>query len=431
MLLHRAGIASKFDLVDITNIILTEYGQPMHAFDADKITGQIVVRYAKNGEKILALNATEYELTEKDLVIADEDGPIAIAGIIGGEKTAISETTTRVLWESATFDATTVRLTAQRIALRTDASTRYEKSLDPILSLSTFERVMNLLKFLNKNPEIKGEFRYLREDSLNHITLDIPFDLITKKSGVQIPHDKIETILTSLGFLYVKNSEEKFSMKVPSWRASKDISIAEDIVEEVLRIYGYENFPAIPLSGEFTIQAKNTEIELENSILEYFSNQGWNEVYNYSFTNLELEEKIFSDKKSELIAIQNAYTEDFTHMATTLAPHLLMNISENFRHNSKLRFFELGKIYGKNIVRDSKITELLKGQKYLPFSEKRVIAAVTTRDSIESTREFLDRFFTKFFGFIPTVTQGTTGAEFFHPGISGTYSHNDKVLAKF
>ena len=148
MMLERVGISPKLDAVDITNLILTEYGQPMHAFDADKISGKISVRMAKNGEKLLALNGETYELTDKDLVIADENGPIALAGVIGGAETAISETTTRIFWESATFDATTIRLTAQRHGIRTDASTRYEKSLDPLLVLKTFPRVLEYLSFL-------------------------------------------------------------------------------------------------------------------------------------------------------------------------------------------------------------------------------------------------------------------------------------------
>lgn len=163
IMMNRAGLTPKFDIVDITNLIMTEYGQPMHAFDADKVAGEITVRMARSGEKLLALNNTEYTLTNKDLVIADENGPIALAGVIGGLHSAVSETTTRVFFESATFDATTIRLTAQRHAIRTDASTRYEKSLDPTLAGKVFPRVLEYLDFLGKDGEILGQFGFLTE----------------------------------------------------------------------------------------------------------------------------------------------------------------------------------------------------------------------------------------------------------------------------
>lgn len=431
MMMERAGLNPKLDLADITNMILTEYGQPMHAFDADKIVGKISVRMAKNGEKIEALNDETYELTDKDLVIADESGPIAIAGVIGGKNSAVSETTTRVFWESATFDATSVRLTAQRHSIRTDASTRYEKSLDPTLALKPFPRVLKYLEFLGKNPEIKGQFSGINTDSVREIDILVPFALVEQKSGIKIPQEKIFHILQKLGFVISDITEENFSVHVPSWRASKDINIPEDIVEEILRIYGYENIPVIALSGDFSIQAKNFEISLTNRILSFFSARGWNEVYNYSFTNLGLEKKILSENHDQLIAIQNTYTEDFTHMRTSLAPRLFINIAENLRHQDNLKFFEIGKIYAKNLERDSKIEKLLAGQENLPFPERTKIAGSTTSETIASLRNLLDALFVELFGFIPAVSQGASLAPFLHPGVCGEYSHDGILLAKF
>lgn len=430
MMMERAGLMPKLDIVDITNLLLTEYGQPMHAFDADKIAGKITVRMARAGEKILALNNVEYSLTDADLVIADENGPIAIAGVIGGLETAVTEATTRVFWESATFDATAVRLTAQRHAIRTDASTRYEKSLDPILAMKTFSRVLEYLKFLGKNIEIGGQFSGIDADAVKNIEITVSENLIEKKAGVKIPEEKIIKILTSLGF-DVEKISENFSVKVPSWRATKDISIAEDIVEEILRVYGYENIAKIPLSGDFSIQEKNHELSLQNRILAFFSARGWNEVYNYSFTNKELEEKILSKNIDSLIAIQNAYTTDFTHMRNSLAPRLLENIVNNLRHSSDLQFFEIGKIYGKNLVRDSRLDNLLKDQKTLPFPEKMQFAGISTVDTIATIRATLEVFFLENFGFVPMISQGTTVADFFHPGVCGEYSHDGVVLVKF
>lgn len=423
IMMERAGLSPKLDLIDVTNLILTEYGQPMHAFDADKIVGKISVRMAKNGEKILALNNVEYSLTDADLVIADENGPVAIAGVIGGLKSAVSETTTRVFFESATFDAVSVRLTAQRHAIRTDASTRYEKSLDPTLAGKTFSRVMEYLKFFGKNPEIVGQFGYLTENYNKNISVIIPKNLISKKAGIEIPEEKIFEILTNLGFqvekidilsnfkdaiveLFVDKPEnDAYQVFVPSWRATKDISIAEDIVEEILRVYGYENIPAIPLSGDFTIQEKNREKALYDELLAYFSHKNFSEIYNYSFTNTPLQEKFLQKNHDHLIAIQNAYTEDFTHMRDSLAPRLFASINANLRHSDHLQFFEMGKIYAKNISHDQKLKNLLSTQESLSYPEKLMIGGVSTADDIASLRAILDTFFAKIFTKNPIISQ--------------------------
>lgn len=162
-MLRKSGVSRKYDLVDITNYIMTELGQPMHAFDTDKINGHVIVRQARDGETILALDGREYTLTHKDLVIADSEKPIAIAGIIGGMDSAVSDTTRNVSFESACFDPVSVRLTAQRLGIRTDASMRYEKSLDPLLAERALPRIFDLLKFLGKPGEFVGESLYLNE----------------------------------------------------------------------------------------------------------------------------------------------------------------------------------------------------------------------------------------------------------------------------
>lgn len=149
-----------------------------------------------------ALNGVEYELTEEDMVIADDNGPIALAGVIGGMDSAVSETTTNIIWESATFDAVSVRLSAQRHGVRTDASTRYEKSLDPLLASFATSRIHDYLEFLGKNIEITGIGSYLDTKQVNHITIDVDYDFINMKAGVIIPQTRIEEILRKLGFTF-------------------------------------------------------------------------------------------------------------------------------------------------------------------------------------------------------------------------------------
>lgn len=164
VMMEKAGLKPKLNIVDITNLIMTEYGQPMHAFDADKIVGAISVRMAQDGEELHALNDVRYTLTSQDIVIADERGPIALAGVIGGMDSAVSASTKRIFWESATFDAATVRLTAQRHAIRTDASTRYEKSLDPTLAQKVFGRVEEYLRFCALPYTILSVSHYIQKD---------------------------------------------------------------------------------------------------------------------------------------------------------------------------------------------------------------------------------------------------------------------------
>lgn len=271
-MLRRAGLSPKYDLVDITNYVMTELGQPMHAFDAEKVTGDITVRQARNGETMLALDSKEYTLTDKDIVIADSEKVLAIAGVIGGMSSAVSETTTRVYFESACFDPVSVRLTSQRLGVRTDSSMRFEKSLDPMLASRALARVFDLLIFLGKNGKCTGAFSYLDQTKINKISITTNLAFVEKKLGLGISKERTEDILQRLGF-EVSFTGDEFTVKVPSWRATKDISIKEDIVEEIGRINGYELVADTPILGPFSIAAKNEAIVLRDTINSYFSSR--------------------------------------------------------------------------------------------------------------------------------------------------------------
>lgn len=180
-LLERSGLASKFDLVDITNIVMTELGQPMHVFDADKITGNITVRQARDGEEMEALNGEKYTLTKDDIVIADDSEVLAIAGVIGGMSSAVSETTRNICFEAACFDAATVRQTSTRIGLRTDSLMRFEKSLDPLLAEPAMLRALEMLTFLGKNGQNKQFFSYIDASRVNNIAISTDIAFIEHK----------------------------------------------------------------------------------------------------------------------------------------------------------------------------------------------------------------------------------------------------------
>ena len=430
VMMERAGLTPKMDIVDITNCIMTELGQPMHAFDADKVVGNITVRLAKTGEKILALNGTEYTLTSEDVVIADENWPIAIAGVIGGMESAVSETTRNIIWESACFDASSVRLTAQRHGIRTDASTRYEKSLDPLLAGTTFPRVMEYMNFLGKNYTETGYSEYIDTNRVNHITIDVTYDFLNKKAGVEIPSETVQNILKRLGF-WIQTKESGISVTVPSWRASKDVNIKEDIAEEVARVYGYDNVPYTALDANFSIGKKNEEINLRNLTHSHFSERGWHEVYNYSFSSEVLDRKIgFSDMESA-IRIQNAFNEEYTHMTRSLAPRLFLDVNHNQKYSDTFAFYEIGKVYEKTGKRSKSSETLLKATEKKPFPERKILAGVALGHTIVFVREAIETYLVSTLGYIPPVHQGSSGLPFLHPGISGQYSEDNIILARF
>ena len=430
LMMERAGLAPKMDIVDITNCIMTELGQPMHAFDATKIVGDIHVRQAKNWEKILALNGSEYTLTTDDMVIADDSGPVALAGVIGGMGSAVSESTTSIIWESACFDATSVRLTSQRHGIRTDASTRYEKSLDPILAGTTFSRVREYLEFLGKTYTITAISNFLDTSRVNHIELDVTYEFINMKAGVEIPKKEVDAILGRLGFQFTIHNSQ-LTISVPSWRASKDISIKEDIAEEVIRIYGYENIPFRPLDTDFSIAKKNPEISLRNTTLNHFSKNNWNEVYNYSFSSEELDRKVGYTTMEWSVQIQNAFNEEYTHMSRSLAPRLFQNVSHNQKYGNTFQLFEIGKTYHTAGERSENVEQFLSMIEKKPLPERKVLAWVSIGKSTESLRIILESYLKMVLWYIPPLHQWMNDLTFLHPGISGKYTIWDITLIRF
>jgi phenylalanyl-tRNA synthetase beta chain len=431
LMMERAGLAPKMDLVDITNLIATEFGQPLHVFDADLISGGITVRLARVGETIIALNNITYTLTTEDLIIADANGPIAIAGVIGGLESAVSSTTTSVVWESGCFDPVSVRLTAQRHGIRTDASTRYEKSLDPLLTLRVIPRIDEYLSFLGKSTPVSSESLYLDESRVNRVTLDISYAFLSTKIGVDIDEKSIQKILTSLGFTWIEKSGGLI-VTVPSYRATKDISIQEDIAEEIGRVYGYDRVPLTPLSSVFRIARRSSEITLRDRSLEFWSEHGWHEVYNYSFSSSTLDRRIGMDDMGSAIAIQNSFNTDYTHMRRSLATRLLENIKNNEKLDSKLKLFELAKVYHTSGEMSQEIENMLATQDSRPYSEKKILAWVATWVDIVEIKSDIEIYLTRILGYTPPVYQDHGSVlPHMHPGMSAEYRLDDTVLARY
>jgi phenylalanyl-tRNA synthetase beta chain len=420
VLLARSDINAKYDLVDMTNFVMTELGQPMHAFDADTVEGRVCVRLAKEGESILALDAKEYRLTKEDLVIADEKKVLAVAGVIGGASSAVSDSTKNILIESATFDPVSVRFTAQRIGCRTDASTRFEKSIDPILTDRAMARALEFLTFLKKTPTASAGFAYLNEKCLKTADISFPLSFVERKLGIVIPSEEIVKILTALGFT-ASVSNGTVNAKAPTWRVTKDVSIKEDVVEEIGRVYGYDRIAEAPFTAPYSISQKNREIAFRNLIADAFVSAGYLEAYTYSFSNEEKDRNVGFLDMSNAIAVVNAVSTEYTHMRRSPAPLLISAASENFKRSNAFSFFEYGKVHVKN------------GNS---FEENRSLAgisvsgaALTSEGSAIQIRDDVTAFLKKA---CPTakisVGQGIDSERFpfLHPGKSGTLALNGK-----
>lgn len=236
------------------------------------------------------------------------------------------------------------------------------------------------MRFLGKHYTITSSSPYLDASRVKDISIDVSYDFIDKKAGVKIPEETVKDILTRLGFTLsdipakVGIQESKIRVTVPSWRATKDISIKEDIAEEVSRVYGYEHVPYTPLDASFSIGKKNEEITLRNITLTHFRERGWHEVYNYSFTSEVLDGKIGLHDMENAVAIRNAFNEEYTHMSRSLAPRLFLDVSHNQKYSDAFAFFEIAKVYHKTGERSRNEEALLSPIPKKPFPEKKVLA---------------------------------------------------------
>jgi phenylalanyl-tRNA synthetase beta chain len=340
--LESIGINPISNIVDITNYVLAELPQPMHAFDADKLQGgTIFVRPAKAGETLKALNGESYNLVPEDLVIADARGPVALAGVIGGLDTAISETTTRIVFESANFHAGSVRLTSARHRLRTDASIRFEKSLDPENTVRGLARAAELVKEVLPEARVKGGVSDRRVPRPASPPIALPVSFVVKKLGKDVTQQQVIEILTALEFGVGVTSPGLLSVSVPTWRSTKDISLKDDLVEEIGRMVGYgEIMPAAPLIASL-VPPDNPMRQYVRTVRSQLAAQGFTEVYNYSFLE-ESDFKGFAIDARDFLQVRNPIAAGQTHLRSSLLPALFRNVMSNARHFEEFRLFEIG-----------------------------------------------------------------------------------------
>jgi len=336
------GLKSISNIVDVANYVMLETGQPLHVFDLDKISDRkIIVRRAQKGDRITTLDGEKYALGKDVLVIADNKKLLAIAGIKGGKEAGIDKKTRDIVLESANFNAKTVRKGSKSIDLKTDASWRFEHGIDLNLSKVAIERASHLIQKLAKGKVCKGlvDF-YPKKPVVKKIKLDL--DYTQSLLGVKLTSSKIKSILKSLGFDILKSSGSQFLVRVPTFRL--DVLIPEDLIEEIGRIYGYENIPlAFPKTA--LIPAKrNFNIFWENRVKDILKESGFTETYNYSFLSKKQGE-IFGHDASSMIELENPLSAAHQYLRPSLIPNLLKVLEENQKLFKDIRMFEIGKIF--------------------------------------------------------------------------------------
>lgn len=340
--LRASGVRPINNLVDITNYVMLEYGQPMHAFDYKYLKGgKIVVRNAEEGESITTLDGVERKLSSDMLVICDEEKPSCVAGVMGGEFSGIQDDTNTVVFESANFLGSSVRITAKKLGMRTESSGRYEKGLDSRMCLPAVERACQLVEMLGAGEVVGG---YIDIDNANEAPLTVPFqpEWINRFLGIDISAEKMISILEKIGYKVENNI-----ITVPSYRAG-DTRHKADIAEEIARFYGYDVIPNTAVTGA-SQGGLTLEQKFEKHLGELLRANGCYEVETYSFISPKYYDKINLPEDSELrrsVVITNPLGEDTSVMRTTCVPSMLEVISRNYNNrNLSGRLYEMGKVY--------------------------------------------------------------------------------------
>ena len=341
--LSACGLNSINNVVDATNFVMLETGQPLHAFDYEKISNEIIIRRAKKGEKILTLSEKEYVLDEGVLLITDAKKPLALAGIKGGMGCEITNKTTTIVLESANFNPKLISQTARKLNLRTDASVRFEQNLDPNLTETALERVASLIEELS-GAEAVSSIVDVYKNKLKPWTIKLSVKNVNNIIGIDIPKLEMVKILTKLGFAVT--GKDILSVKVPTSR--QDVILPENLIEEIGRVYGYDKVPAA-LPCFSTPAQKNEVLDWQNKAKDVMKELGFTEAYNYSFIGDE-EKAVFEMKAEELVNPVSSY---YKYLRPTALPQLANILRENSKFFKDIKVFELGKVF--NFKKESMI----------------------------------------------------------------------------
>ncbi|MFC1700885.1 phenylalanine--tRNA ligase subunit beta [Patescibacteria group bacterium] len=341
--LIACGLRPINNIVDITNYVMLKTGQPMHAFDFDKLSGgnkkSIVVRRAKHGESITILDGEAYNLDKDALLIADSENPLCIAGIKGGKSPEIDKNTENIILEAANFSSQSIRKTSLKLKLRTDASLRFEHCLDPNLT----EQAIDMAAYLIQDSacgQVVGGLADVYSKKIKPIKIKLEVSKIKSLLGIDISNKEIKNILLRLGF-GVKDSNSSFQVEVPTRRI--DVVLQEDLIEEIGRLYGYENIIGRFPNAALIPSKINGDLVYQNKVRDILSGFGFDEVYNYSFVG-DKELEIYS-KKNNIIEMANPISQDQKYLRPNLIFNLLGNIKKNKKYFEEFRIFEIGRVF--------------------------------------------------------------------------------------
>ena len=342
--LKAIGLSPINNIVDVTNYVLHELGQPLHAFDADKIKGKVLVKTLAKDTPFTTLDGVERKLHQEDLMICDEDKPLCIAGVFGGLTSGVSKETKRIFLECAYFDAVSIRKTAKRHGLNTDASFRYERGIDPEIGEFALKRAALLIQEI-AGGDISSDIVHVKQPLEEKVSLFIQFERITKVLGQEIPKDELINILSALEIEIINVTEEGFSMTIPRYRV--DVTREADVIEEILRIYGYNNIDSVNSMKTFypAFNLKTPHV-LEQNIAKKLVGLGFQEIINNSITSPQYAS--FSKQLDEIAKVNllNPLGQELSQLRTSLLFSSLEVIAYNQnRQRRDLKIYEFGKVY--------------------------------------------------------------------------------------
>lgn len=368
------------NIVDITNYVMLELGQPLHAFDQE-LVDKIIVREIKQSEIMETLDGLKRQLDKSMLVIADSSKPIALAGVMGGGNSEIRPETNKIILESANFDHVSVRKTSTRLGLRTESSQRFEKALDPNLCESALVRATELILQLCPNARVVTEVIDIKSKQINDIKkIELNFDWLLHKIGEEIKVSRITEILQGLGFATEK-IKHGLLVTVPSWRATKDVSLPEDLLEEIVRVYGYNNLtskmPLVPMLPP----VMNQERLLERRVKALLSGvPALSEVYNYSFVGDEQLKKLRIDP-AKYLRLANPIASDMTMLRQALVENLILNVRVNQARLKEIGMFEIGSVFNDF---QGELEHGKNASEHLPYQETKIGIVIASDDAITS-----------------------------------------------
>ena len=369
----KTGMRPINALVDITNYVMLATGQPSHAYDSDHIAGHIIVRRAKAGETLTLLNGKELPLSTDDLTIADDAGIVGLAGVMGGAKDSILPTTSKVILEIANFQAAGIRRTALRYDNRTEASARYEKAIDPERCDQALDLSMQLFSDLYPEMKVTGLVdEYPRH--LKQAEIDVPLSWLERRLGKRLPPEEIRHKMELLGY-GISFSGDNMHVVVPTWRSTGDVSIQADIMEEVARMYGYENFEAEPITTTFDGAINQLDKDLERRIKEYLAIRcGMQEIFTYPWMEESYVNAVLQSTEG-ILSLSTPPSPAERFVRSSLLPNLCKAVVKNERYFDEFSIFETAQVF-----RDENYTSPYDPREKLPSQRKNVAGAFATTD---------------------------------------------------